>query len=750
LRKGHDGSVKAGVRYLSAPGTGNRLYCPPGVSPDQIGDIRIPLLFTEGEKKTLALARLAYYGAATPRFLPFGLIGVYGFRGKLGKKQQPDGSHVPFTGLIGDISALPLLGRLVYILFDVDVHTNKQICNARAMLAEELTARGAKVVYVDLPAASNVNGVDDLLALEGPERVLPLFLEARAWDVVDTHSPASALLAVSNELQLFRTDSGETFVRLSDKARKTVSLKSTEFSQYLGHTYYQRFGKSISSKTVADVVGVLQGKALYESPTVCVFVRVANSANRIFVDLCDDEGNAVEIRPDGWSVVRYPSVVFRSIKGQLSLPRPKAGGSIDLLRRYLNLQYEDDWILCVAWIIGCFQATGPFPILILQGEQGSAKSTAARFLRRSIDPCKALLRPLPKDERDLAISASHSLLLAFDNLSGIRENIADALCRISTGGGFAVRALYTDSDEVLFEFSRPIILNGIDRVSERQDLTDRAIVLTLPPIPSHQRRDEATLSAEFERDRPFILGAVFDAVSCALRRVTEVTLKSTPRLADFAKWVTAAEPALGLPDGAFLAAFSRNRAIAVQDSLEDDPLVDLLRFLMDKQDVWEGSCKELRVILCRFVGDVTGASATIPTESTLSKRLRRLQAFLREAGMEVSFDRSKKKRTVMIQKCGPASVTPVTRGYETAFLPCPEGPGTPLMGDMSAVEVTGIPIGDQHTSPLARVIGTCTFCTACGPIEACWDREHSSWKCPGCGAEIGESHLPHPPEEEQA
>jgi len=54
-----------------------------------------------------------------------------------------------------------------------------------------------------------------------------------------------------------------------------------------------------------------------------------------------------------------------------------------------------------------------------------------------------------------------------------------APCRLASGGSFAVRQLYSDDDEVLFQASRPILLNGIEDVIRRPDLADRAIFLTL-------------------------------------------------------------------------------------------------------------------------------------------------------------------------------------------------------------------------------------------------------------------------------
>jgi hypothetical protein len=80
------------------------------------------------------------------------------------------------------------------------------------------------------------------------------------------------------------------------------------------------------------------------------------------------------------------------------------------------------------------------------------------------------------------IAAKNSHLLAFDNLSGLTAWLSDALCRLATGGSFAVRQLYTDDEEVLFEATRPILMNGIEDVISRPDLADRAIVVAVAGI----------------------------------------------------------------------------------------------------------------------------------------------------------------------------------------------------------------------------------------------------------------------------
>jgi hypothetical protein len=96
------------------------------------------------------------------------------------------------------------------------------------------------------------------------------------------------------------------------------------------------------------------------------------------------------------------------------------------------------------------------------------------------------------------IAANNGHQLAFDNLSDLPAWLSDALCRLASGGSFALRRLYTDDEEVLFKAARPIVLNGIENVIGRADLADRAIFLTLAPIGEEQRRSERDLWRGFE------------------------------------------------------------------------------------------------------------------------------------------------------------------------------------------------------------------------------------------------------------
>src|SRR5690606_15657372 len=374
----------------------------------------------------------------------------------------------------------------------------------------------------------------------------------------------------------------------------------------------------------------------------------------IYVDLCDDAWQAVEVTAGGWRVVANPPVRFCRTKGMLPLPVPVAGGSVDELRPLLPGLDDEGWILFVSYLVQALKPRGPYPVLVLQGEQGAGKSSATRMARGLVDPNTAPLRSVPREERDLLIAARNGWVIALDNLSGTPIWLSDALCRLATGGGWSTRELYTDADELLINVQRPTILNGIDDLLSRDDLRDRAIILHLPPISDEQRRDEDEIWQEYERVRPRVLGALLDAVSMGLRRVGETKLPQRPRMADYARWIAAAEPALPWKPGEHLKIYAGNRREAAAASLESNAVAQAVLALMERREEWEGTATELLEALEQYASERAQRSKHWPgTPRALSGRLRRVAPLLRQAGVEVDWTRSSDRdrtRKVRLQK----------------------------------------------------------------------------------------------------
>jgi putative DNA primase/helicase len=292
----------------------------------------------------------------------------------------------------------------------------------------------------------------------------------------------------------------------------------------------------------------------------------------------------------------------------------------------------------VAWLVATLRPGSPFPILVLQGEQGSAKSTAGRMLRMLIDPAKPADRARPRDERDLAIAARNAWVLSYDNLSGIPDWLSDAFCRISTGSGFATRALHTDTEEAIFEACRPVMLNGIDELLTRPDLADRALRVTLPVIPEEHRLTSKEVREKFEAQHALFLGALCDAVCGALRELPAIEAQRIPlpRMADFVLLATAAESALGWARGTFLSAYKANRSDLFDQSLEADAVASAIhRFLTGRNGPsWTGTAGELLQGLDPAA--TLSAQRSWPnTPRGLADRIRRAAPLLRSAGIEV-------------------------------------------------------------------------------------------------------------------
>lgn len=422
--------------------------------------------------------------------------------------------------------------------------------------------------------------------------------------------------------------------------RENWPVRSREFRMWLSGRFFEETGAAIGGQALEDGVRILEARAVNDGPEHVPATRVGRGNDRLYLDLGDAKWRAVEIDATGWRVVKFPPIkLVRSI-AMRPLPEPEAGGTIEELRQFLNVRDEGSFMLVVAWLVASLRDRGPYPVLVLNGEQGSGKSMFTRYLRALIDPSAAPIRAVPKDDRDLVVSAGNSWVLAFDNLSSVPVWLADALCRLATGGGFATRMLHTDREESIFEASRPIILNGIPSLTDRADLADRAVCIHLAAIPEENRRPEDELSELFESKRPLILGALLDAVSAALRNVAGVRLERSPRMADFVKWTSAAAPGLGWDNADdFIKVYAENRKDVTDATFEADPVaVAIVDFIMTvhPQEGWSGSATELLAQLNERVSDGVRRSKLWPLSAqAMGNRIDRIAPLLRGKGFTV-------------------------------------------------------------------------------------------------------------------
>jgi hypothetical protein len=223
---GKDGKPKPQGKYLGPPNGSNRLFIPPSVTLEQLADTQIPIALVEGEKKALALSRLAYHETAPPRFIPIAIAGVWNWRGTVGKTGGPKGERLDVKGPITDLNRIKWNGRKVFIIFDANVYTNDSVKWARKGICRELATRGAKVDLVNLPEDCGVNGIDDLLAAWGPVKVLALFNAATSGARLEVTLPPQFQLRPEGLFRSTMKDSGVTQIQLTNfQAAITTNIR---------------------------------------------------------------------------------------------------------------------------------------------------------------------------------------------------------------------------------------------------------------------------------------------------------------------------------------------------------------------------------------------------------------------------------------------------------------------------------------------------------------------------------------------
>jgi hypothetical protein len=462
-------------------------------------------------------------------------------------------------------------------------------------------------------------------------------------------SIATRLIGIGRRSGLFHNaDTAYATVQVGGHL-ETLAIRSRMFKSYLAREFFESEAEhAASAEALSTATLTLEALAFQRGETRSVFVRLGKQDGKTYLDLGDPAWRTVEITSEGWRILasEQSPIRFRRPPGMLPLPEPECGSSIEDLRPFLNTSTEKAFVLLVGWLIMAYHPSGPYPVLVLGGEQGAAKTTTAQFLRALIDPHEAGLRKDIRELRDLAICARNCWVVGLDNLSHIQQWLSDAICCLSTGSAFGTRLLYSDDEEKLFAARRSVLLNGITEFVVSGDLVDRSIIVKLPAIQDDQRREEEDFSGEFKNAQPRLLGAVLDAVSCALRNRDQVKLRKLPRMADFARWVAGAEEKLGWKAGTFLEAYAENRA-----DVNDLPLQGhLVERLYKIKLPFEGTATELLRELEADAGErILKARDWPASPDALSNTLRRLAPNLRRAGTLIDFfrDRGKKRRRLI-------------------------------------------------------------------------------------------------------
>lgn len=441
---------------------------------------------------------------------------------------------------------------------------------------------------------------------------------------------ADKIVSLANQRYQFgRTPQGEAFAVLRDGPAIAMPLRgSGSLRANLAHAYFVSHGSTPSTSAIADAMNVIEGQANAAKPEA-VHIRAAAHAGGVVLDLGDSTGRCVIIDPAGWRMEERSPVLFRRTETLGEMREPQRGGSVQELRELLNVT-DQSWPLLLGWIVAALLPSIGHPVLLFSGEMGTGKSTAAGMVVGLIDPGPVPLRPPPRDEQQFVISSLGSMVVAFDNISGIPIWWSDSLCRMVDGTGSILRKLYSDSDVSVLKLRRTMILTGIDLADLRGDFGDRMLLVDLERIEGTNRRGDAELWARFNARAPYILGAILDLLAGVLAHLPDVRLESMTRMADFSRAIAALDEAADV--GAFEAYMGQ--AGRVSDIVIDsDPFAEkLIAMVAPLRGAWVGTAAD---VLAQIVKPNPLPKGWPATPQAIGGRLKRIAPALRERGFGI-------------------------------------------------------------------------------------------------------------------
>ena len=306
----------------------------------------------------------------------------------------------------------------------------------------------------------------------------------------------SMIVALAKNDELFHDSTGRAFVTtVLHGVKETLTVSDSRFKAKLRLAYTSQTGRIASGDHITTAGAQLEAVALLDRPEYPVSIRVAEHAGRLYIDLADRDRRIVEVSRDGWRLIEQAPVRFVRPFGTLPLPVPVQGGSIDDLRRFVNVD-DADLPLLLAFVAGCFHPSGPYPLLQIIGEQGSAKSWLMRFIHDFCGPANSSRQRITERRAGFACVGATAWLMSFDNADALSRKLSSWFCMLCTGAASANRKLFTDADQSLLRAKRPIIITAIANVVTAADLLDRTLTLLLPPIPAEQRKSEFAIAQE--------------------------------------------------------------------------------------------------------------------------------------------------------------------------------------------------------------------------------------------------------------
>lgn len=457
-------------------------------------------------------------------------------------------------------------------------------------------------------------------------------------------------LILSQEIEFAIDEAKEAYARIKINGHYEIyRVKSQSFKDIVIEIAEAEFNKVIAKSSLESALESIGARARRSKEKKVIAVRVKYLANerKIYLDLCNDKWQVVEIDGNGWRILDDSPIWFKRTDDLDELPKPIKTNednykTISKLKNYLNYSSAENFDIYVSWLLSNLLTDLPVPILILQGNKGAGKTFTSQILRTIIDPAKQLKsisRTRPKPD-DIILDVSKNRVLAYDNFSAgsITAEISDLFATISTNASHSKRALYTDDVPIIVRLGRSLMFNGIDDLVKREDLLDRSLIVNLDDLKERKSIDD--MEAQFAKDHPYILGALLNVASEALKNQGKSNLSDKRiRFTDFGRFVENGARAMKWEEGYFKKIYIDNKAKANENLTQSNFFVLGLNELLTKSYTGEISYTATQLIervKSTEVVPYDTPKGAIPYSNKVLDRLRRDETQLEVLGISYS------------------------------------------------------------------------------------------------------------------
>ncbi len=329
-------------------------------------------------------------------------------------------------------------------------------------------------------------------------------------------------LLKNDTLSVGKSEDGTYLCSIQSNGYKTsYKIYSKKFELALKSFWRKQYNEILSDREVQEIKNLIEIECFDSKNRIKLNHRIHTERRKLIYQLDTDRNTSVRIKDGECCLIETPDFLFdggadfkNQVEPDFNVPAEEL---LPYIRKHFNVRSEDDVILLTVLIVSSMMGMGfNHPVILIQGEKGSGKSECLKKIEMIVDPKASGICTYTNSKEAIVLRLSNSYFTCFDNVSYIPKAISDLFCSAVTGACDTTRRLYTDTEERIVKLTfhhRYDIYQWCSKVSR---FVDRSCLIILSRFKKSEIKTETSVMTSFQKDLPFILGAIFNTIAVVL------------------------------------------------------------------------------------------------------------------------------------------------------------------------------------------------------------------------------------------